>query len=111
MLRDKIIMPEELDMDVNRYPPEVLTKSRKGKIEVRSLVDRGVYIRYEYLDPETGKRSEEKTKLILKSSDGKTEEYFVIPLKQKGRSLMLKAEVKGNRKVWNKGNIEDLELL
>jgi len=98
-------------MGADVYPPEVLTKSKKGKVEVRSLVDRGSYVRYEYLNPETGEKSEEKIKLVLRNSDGKIEEYFIIPLKQKGRSLMLRTEAKGSRKVWDNGRIEDLELL
>ncbi|RLI85699.1 MAG: hypothetical protein DRO98_06560 [Archaeoglobales archaeon] len=90
------------------YPQEVLAKSKKGKIEVRSLIDRGSYVRYEYLDPKTGERSEEKVKLILRRESGEMEEYFIIPLKQEGRYLMLRTEAKGGRKVWNRGKVEDI---
>jgi len=31
------------------FPEDVLTKTRKGEIEVRSLIDRGRYVRYNYL--------------------------------------------------------------
>ncbi len=93
------------------YPEEVLTKSKKGKIEVRSLVDFGTFVRYEYLDSETGKREENKIKIVL--YNGKDyEEYFIIPLKQKNRFLLLKAEKRENRKLINGEKIVDLfELL
>src|SRR2546426_903204 len=31
------------------FPDEVLTRTKKGEIEVRSLIDRGRYVRYSYL--------------------------------------------------------------
>ncbi len=77
-----------------------MTKSKKGKIEVRNLVDHGTFVRYEYLDPETGKRSENKVKIVL--YNGKDyEEYFIIPLKQGNRALLLMAEKKGPRSIWD----------
>jgi len=87
-------------------PSEVLTKSKKGKIEVRSLVKRG----YEYLDPKTLQKSENKVKLVLKDENGKLEEFFLIPLKQSNKFLALKVEEKGERKIWNPRTkkIEDL---
>ncbi len=96
---------------MGEYPDEVLTKSKKGKIEVRSIVDSGRFVRYEYLDPKTGERSENKVKIVL--YNGKDyEEYFVIPLKQKNRALLLIAEKKPNRKLWKDGEVIDLyELL
>ena len=96
---------------MNEYPDEVLTKSKKGKIEVRNLIDYGTFVRYEYLDPESGERSENKVKIVLYNGE-EYEEYFVIPLKQKNRALLLKAEKKPNRKLWKDGEILDLyELL
>ncbi|MDY6985406.1 MAG: hypothetical protein SVE93_03250 [Candidatus Thermoplasmatota archaeon] len=87
------------------YPEEVITESKKGKKEVRKLIDRGSFVRYEYIDPDTGERGESKIKLVLK---GKTvEEYFIIPVKG-GRSLMLKAEEKGARKIWDGEKAVDL---
>lgn len=80
------------------YPESVLTKSKKGKIEVRSLIDGGRYVRYEYLDPETGKKSENKFKLVLKGR--KREEFFAIPIKG-GRFLLMPAESKKKRKAWD----------
>ncbi|MHA1238874.1 MAG: hypothetical protein ACTSSJ_06550 [Candidatus Odinarchaeia archaeon] len=97
------------DRGINQYPKEVLTKSKKGKIEVRSLIDRGEYVRYEYLDPATGKKSENKIKLVLYNKEkGIVDEYFIIPLKQSDRFLLLKTEIKGNRKLWDKGQIVSL---
>ncbi len=93
------------------YPEEVLTISKKGKTEVRSLVDFGTFARYEYLDSETGKRVENKIKIVL--YNGKDyEEYFIIPLKQKNRFLLLKAEKRENRKLIKGEKVVDLfELL
>ncbi len=88
------------------YPESVLTKSKKGKIEVRSLIDRGRFVRYEYLDLRTGKRTENKVKLIIKTEKG-TEEYFIIPLKQKGRFLLMLTESKP-KKIWDGRKAVDL---
>jgi len=94
-----------------KYPEEVLTKSKKGKIEVRNLIDHGRFVRYEYLDPESGKRSENKVKIVLYNGTD-YEEYFIIPLKQKNKFLMLKAEKKGPRKLWDGDKAVDMyELL
>ncbi len=94
-----------------QYPEEVLTKSKKGKIEARVLVDSGKFVRYEYVDPETGERGENKVKIVLYNGRD-YEEYFIIPLKQGNRKLLIQAEKKEDRKIWNHGDILDLfELL
>ncbi len=83
------------------YPEEVLTRTRKGDLEVRSLIDRGRYVRYNYLHPESGEPMEGgKVKLVLRSDSGETEEYFIIPTKSK-RDLLIPASEKGARKVWD----------
>jgi len=81
------------------YPEEVLTKSKKGKVEVRNLIDRGRFVRYEYLDTETGEPTEDKVKLVL-IKENKKEEFFIIPVKGK-RFLMIPTEDKGERKLWD----------
>ena len=90
------------------FPKEVLTKTKKGTIEVRSLVDKGEFIRYEYLDPETGKKTQNKVKLVLKKGN-EYEEYFIIPLKD-GRFLMLPTEPKGPRKIWDPEKKKAIEI-
>jgi hypothetical protein len=90
------------------YPKEVLTKSKKGKIEVRSLIDRGEFVRYEYLDPKSGKKSENKVKLVLRSNKGEIEEFFIVPLKQEDRFLLLRTEVKGERRLWSNEGVVNL---
>jgi hypothetical protein len=83
------------------FPEEVLTRTKKGEIEVRSLLDRGRYVRYRYLHPETGEPMEGgKVKLVLISDSGRTEEFFIIPTKSK-RDLLLPAAEKGARKIWD----------
>ena len=83
------------------FPDEVLTRTTKGEIEVRSLIDRGRYVRYSYLHPETGEPMEGgKMKLVLFSESGKAEEYFVIPTKSR-RDLLIPAAKKGTRKIWD----------
>ena len=83
------------------YPEEVLTRTKKGEVEVRALVDRGRYVRYRYLHPETGAPMEGgKVKLVLISEAATTEEYFIIPTKSR-RDLLLPASEKGARKIWD----------
>ena len=83
------------------FPDEVLTKTKKGEVEVRSLIDRGRYVRYNYLDPESAEPMEGvKLKLVLVSDSGRTEEFFIIPTKSK-RDLLIPAAEKGARKVWD----------
>ena len=90
------------------FPNEVLTRTKKGEVEVRSLIDRGRYVRYNYLDPETGEPMEGgKVKLVLISETGRTEEYFIIPTKSK-RDLLIPAAEKGARKIWDGGRAIDL---
>jgi hypothetical protein len=93
---------------MTRFPDEVLTRTKKGEIEVRSLVDRGRYVRYRYLHPETGEPMEGgKVKLVLQADSGRTEEYFLIPTKSK-RDLLIPAAEKGDRKVWDGTRSVDL---
>ncbi len=87
------------------YPEEVITVSKRGKREVRHLLKHGKFVMYDYLDEATGKRAENKVKLVL-SHDGGQEEYFIIPLKEEGKFLMLRAENKGNR-----GLLKDSEII
>jgi len=83
------------------FPEEVLTRTKRGDIEVRSLIDRGRYVRYNYLHPETGQPMEDgKVKLVLLAESGKTEEFFIIPTKS-GRDLLIHAAEKGARKIWD----------
>ena len=90
------------------FPDEVLTRTKKGETEVRSLIDRGRYVRYNYLHPETGEPMEGgKVKLVLISESGRTEEFFVIPTKSH-RDLLIPAAEKGARKVWDGKQAVDL---
>lgn len=90
------------------FPETVLTRTKKGDIEVRSLIDRGRYVRYNYLHPDTGQPMEgRKLKLVLVSDTGDVEEFFVIPTKS-GRGLLLPAAEKGARQVWDGRQAVDL---
>jgi hypothetical protein len=93
---------------MTEFPDEVLTRTKKGEIEVRSLIDRGRYVRYRYLHPETGEVMEGgKVKLVLLSDAGRTEEYFIIPTKSK-RDLLIPVVEKGDRKIWDGAKAVDL---
>ncbi len=93
---------------MSRYPDEVLTRTKKGDIEVRSLIDRGRYVRYNYLHPETDEPLEGgKVKIVLSSEGGRTEEFFIIPTKSK-RGLLVSAADKGARKIWDGTRAVDL---
>jgi len=94
--------------NMTRFPGEVLTRTKKGEIEVRSLIDRGRYVRYNYLHPETGEPMEGgKVKLVLIAEGGRTEEYFIIPTKSK-RDLLIPAAEKGSRMIWDGSRAIDL---
>lgn len=86
-----------------KYPESVLTKNRKGEVEVRRLLDKGSFVKYDYIYPGTGKQAEKgKLSIILKTPEGE-EHYFLIPLKG-GRFLAVKPkEDKAGRKIWNPG--------
>ena len=90
------------------YPAEVLITSKKGKVEVRSLIDTGNFVRYQYLDPNTGEKTENKIKLVLKTRTG-YEEFFIIPMKG-NRNLLIPFESKGARKLWDSQRNESVEL-
>ena len=83
-------------------PENLLTKGKGGKLEVRCLETRGSYVICKYLNPKTMKPTDPKRKLMLRDKDGKVIEYFIIPLKDPNRSLLItaKAEEK-ERQVWN----------
>ena len=91
-----------------KFPEEVLTRTKKGELEVRSLIDRGRYVRYNYLHPETGEPMEGgKVKLVLIPESGEPQEFFIIPTKSR-RDLLIPAEAKGERKVWDGSRAVDL---
>jgi hypothetical protein len=84
------------------FPESVLTRSKKGRLEVRSLDHRGSYVMCRYLDPKTMKLADTKRKLMLKDEQGKIIEYFIIPLKNANRALLITPEVEEkDRRIWN----------
>lgn len=93
------------------FPTTVLTKGKKGKLEVRSLEHRGQYVICKYLDPQTMKAADSKRKLTLKDEEGRLFEYFIIPLKDPKRSLLISPETEEKgRQVWNEktGRAEEM---
>jgi hypothetical protein len=93
------------------FPESVLTRSKKGKVEVRSLDHRGSYVVCKYLDPKTMKLADTKRKLVLKDEHGKTIEYFIIPLKSANRALLITPEgEEKDRQLWNekRGQAEEI---
>ncbi len=92
-------------------PENVLTKGKAGKLEVRSLESRGSYVICKYLDPKTMKLADQKRKLMLRDKDGRVIEYFIIPLKDPNRALLISAKTaEKERQVWNEklGSAEDV---
>lgn len=84
------------------FPDSVLAKGKGGKLEVRALDSRGIYVLCKYLDPKTMKPADKKRKLMLKDQNGKVLEYFIIPLKDPKRALLLTAESEEKgRQIWN----------
>jgi len=93
------------------FSDEVLTRGKSGKLELRVLHSRGSFVMCKYLNPETLKLADKKTKLTLKREDGTVEEYFIIPLKDPRRSLLVEAEgEEKDRKVWNEQTKQEEEL-
>lgn len=87
-----------------KFPNKVLTKDRKGNLEVRNLISRGEYVMYDYRDPNTFKSLEnKKQKLYLKDKSGEVKEYYIIPTATPSRSLFIspKKIEKKDRDVWN----------
>ena len=104
-----------------KYPKEVLTKNN----EVRVLEEKGTYIKYTYLDPETGKEIKKgKYSLILKSETSKTFEQkrerfgktkgfskkhlFIIPIKNNKSMIVKDEEDKEKRKIFHDGKIIEI---
>ena len=84
-----------------KFPEEVLTRTKKGEIEVRSRIDRGRYVRYNYLHPETREPMKDgEVKLVLIPESGEPQEFFIIPTRS-GRDLLIPAPEKGARKIWD----------
>ncbi|MBS3097987.1 hypothetical protein J4209_04295 [Candidatus Woesearchaeota archaeon] len=68
------------------YPEETIAINKQGKKEVRVLQEKGQYVKYNYLNLETGKKTT-KYSLILKNDSSK-EHLMVVPLKT-GKSLVV----------------------
>jgi hypothetical protein len=93
------------------FSNDVLTKGKSGKLEVRTLHARGSFVMCKYLNPETLKLADKKTKLTLKRDDGTIEDYFIIPLRDPKRSLLIRAEVEEKgRRVWNSETRQEEDL-
>ena len=83
-------------------PPETITFDRKGNKEVRLLVDKGRFVRYQYMDPPSGKIVEKgKFSIILKNEKGKEEHLYIIPLKEKKALVVWPGQEKKERMVWS----------
>ena len=94
-----------------KFSESVLAKGKGAKLEVRTLDSRGSYVICKYLNPETLKLSDKKVKLSLKNEKGEVTEYFVIPLKDPKRSLMVSADKEEReRKVWNQASEQEEDL-
>ncbi|MEM2290450.1 MAG: hypothetical protein QW711_02320 [Candidatus Korarchaeum sp.] len=91
---------------------EAITINKKGKRELRTLVSRGRFALIEYRDPETKERTEDKYKLVLLHEDGSIQEFFLIPTKTEGRSMLVEPKEKKGKelRVWNPstGEVEDM---
>ena len=76
-----------------KYPEEVLTKNK----EVRVLVEKGQYVKYTYLDSETGKPIKGgKYSLILESESSKRH-LFIVPVKG-NKSIIVKDEIDNEKR-------------
>ncbi len=93
------------------YPEDVITHDRKGNPEVRMLVYRGKFVRYQYTDPKTGKLLENgKFSIILKNEKGKEEHIYLIPLPNSRFLAVWPKQEEKKRKVWDKGKKKAVSL-
>ena len=84
------------------FPETVLTTSKKGQLEIRTLESRGSFAICKYLDSKTLKLADAKKKLILRSNRGELTEYFIVPLKAPNRALLISTQAdEKERQVWN----------
>jgi hypothetical protein len=72
------------------FPETVLTTSKKGQVEIRTLESRGSFVICKYIDSKTLKLTDRKKKLILRSNSGELTEYFIVPLKDPKRALLIR---------------------
>ena len=93
------------------YPDSVITTTKKGNKEIRNFLDYGFFIEYNYVDPETGKEKERKTKIILKSKNGNIREFFIIPTSDGKKYLLIPAEEKQDRFIWKDNKAESINDL
>jgi len=83
------------------YPYPVITGDKKGSKEVRLLVDKGRFVRYQYMDPRTGDTVENgKYSLILQTPKGE-EHLYIIPIKGNRALVVYPKDKAKERKVWN----------
>lgn len=83
------------------FPDTVLTKSKTGKIEVRTLDSKGKYVMCEFQDAATLKPADQKRKLTLVDDSGRVQEFFFMSFRLKDRTghclLWLKKKRKTGR--------------
>jgi len=93
------------------FPAAVLTTSKKGKLEIRTLESRGSFVICKYLDAKSLKPAEAKKKLMLRSESGEHLEYFIVPLKDPSRALLISARPdEKERQVWNESDKKAEEI-
>ena len=85
------------------FPEEVIATTKKGKKEARVLKEKGEYVWYAYVDLEKGEE-EKKTKLVLIQPGREMREFFVFPTRDGKKYLLVPAETKRARAVFDREN-------
>ena len=84
------------------FPKSVVTRSKKGKLEIRTLESRGSFVVCKYLDAKTLKPADKKKKLLLRSESGELVEYFIVPLADPSRAMLITSRPdEKERQIWN----------
>ncbi|MBS3057274.1 MAG: hypothetical protein J4415_01445 [Candidatus Diapherotrites archaeon] len=98
--------------NAEKYPEEVITHDRKGNPEVRTLLDKGQFVRYHYANPKTGRLLEKgKFTILLKNERGELIHFYAIPMQQGKRYLLIEVREKViERKVWDARKKKAVEL-
>ncbi|MFO8016795.1 MAG: hypothetical protein R6U32_06845 [Candidatus Woesearchaeota archaeon] len=83
-----------------KCPAKTLTKIEGGKTACKVLVDEGRFVRYSYIDTDTG-RVEERYSIIL--DNGKEKDHYFIEQKHGKEEITKRTQEKESRKrkIWD----------
>ncbi|GEM_PF-2815008 len=91
-----------------KYPEECITKAGSGKLEARVLEEMGEYVRYGYVDAETGRKIG-KYALLLKNDKGEYDHMMIVPTKD-GKEYVVYHKKGGTKKLYDEKKDDVVEF-